>query len=64
MNCLYCTFNSRDFDEISSCNSAKETWEKLEATYEEASQVEESKMSMLVHKLSQIEKDEGIRIIF
>ena len=33
---------------------------RLEATYEEASQVEESKMSMLVHdhKLPQIEKDE------
>jgi hypothetical protein len=58
MNCLYCAFDSKEFDEISSCNSAKEIWERLEATYEEASQ--ESKMSMLVHdhKLSQIEKDE------
>jgi hypothetical protein len=60
MNCLYCAFDSKEFDEISSCNSAKEIWERLEATYEEASQVEESKMSMLVHdhKLPQIEKDE------
>jgi hypothetical protein len=58
MNCLYCAFDSKEFDEISSCNSAKEIWEKLEATYEEASQ--ESKMNMLVHdhKLPQIEKDE------
>jgi hypothetical protein len=58
MNCLYCAFDSKEFDEISSCNSAKEIWERLETTYEEASQ--ESKMSMLVHdhKLSQIEKDE------
>jgi hypothetical protein len=58
MNCLYCAFDSNEFDEISSCNSAKEIWERLEATYEEASQ--ESKMSMLVHdhKLPQIEKDE------
>jgi hypothetical protein len=58
MNCLYCAFDSKEFDEISSCNSAKEIWERLEATYEEASQ--ESKMSMLVHdhKLPQIEKDE------
>jgi hypothetical protein len=49
-----------EFDGISSCNSAKEIWDKLEATYEESSQVEESKMSMLVHdhKLPQIEKDE------
>jgi hypothetical protein len=62
MNCLYCAFDSKEFDEISSCNSAKEIWERLEATYEEASQ--ESKMSMLVHdhKLSQIEKDECTRI--
>jgi hypothetical protein len=60
MNCLYCAFDSKEFDEISSCNSAKEIWERLEVTYEEASQVEESKMSMLVHdhKLPQIEKDE------
>jgi hypothetical protein len=58
INCLYCAFDSKEFDEISSCNSAKEIWERLEATYEEASQ--ESKMSMLVHdhKLPQIEKDE------
>jgi hypothetical protein len=49
MNCLYCAFDSKEFDEISSCNSAKEIWERLEAIYEEASQVEESKMSMLVH---------------
>jgi hypothetical protein len=58
MNCLYCAFDSKEFDKISSCNSAKEIWERLEAIYEEASQ--ESKMSMLVHdhKLPQIEKDE------
>jgi hypothetical protein len=58
MNCLYCAFDSKEFDEISSCNSAKEIWERLEATYEEASQ--ESKINMLVHdhKLPQIEKDE------
>jgi hypothetical protein len=58
MNCLYCAVDSKEFDEISSCNSAKEIWERLEATYEEASQ--ESKMNMLVHdhKLPQIEKDE------
>jgi hypothetical protein len=49
MNCLYYAFDSKEFDEISSCNSAKEIWEKLETTYEETSQVEESKMSMLVH---------------
>jgi hypothetical protein len=62
MNCLYCAFDSKEFDEISSCNSAKEIWERLEATYEEASQ--ESKMSMLIHdhKLPQIEKDECISI--
>jgi hypothetical protein len=58
MNCLYCAFDSKEFDEISSCNSAKEIWERLEATYEKTSQ--ESKMNMLVHdhKLPQIERDE------
>ena len=52
--------DSNEFDGISSCNSTKKIWDKLEATYEGSSQVEESKMSMLVpeHKLSLIEKDE------
>ena len=48
MNCLYCALDSNEFDRISSCNLAKEIWDKLEATYEGSSQVEESKMSMLV----------------
>jgi hypothetical protein len=60
MNCLYCALDSNEFDRILSCNSAKEIWDKLEATYEGSSQVEELKMSMLVHehKLSLVEKDE------
>ncbi len=60
INCLCCALDPNEFDRISSCNSAKEIWYKLEATYEGSSQVEESKMSMVVHghKLSLIEKDE------
>ena len=60
INFLYCAFDSKEFDRISNCNLAKEIWEKLETTYKESSQVEESKMSMLVHyhKLPQIEKYE------
>ena len=60
INCLCCALDPNEFDRISSCYSAKAIWDKLEATYEGSSQVEESKMSMLVqeHKLSLIEKDE------
>ena len=60
INFLYYAFDSKEFDGISNCNLAKKIWEKLEVTYKESSQGEESKMSMLVHyhKLPQIEKDE------
>ena len=64
ISCLYCALEPNEFDRILSCNSTKEIWDKLEATYEGSSQVEESKMSMVVHghKLSLIEKDECISI--
>ena len=64
ISCLYCALEPNEFDRILSCNSTKEIWDKLEVTYEGSSQVEESKMSMVVHghKLSLIEKDECISI--
>jgi hypothetical protein len=48
INCLCCALDPNEFDRISSCNSTKAIWDKLEATCEGSSQVEESKMSVLV----------------
>jgi hypothetical protein len=39
INCLYCALDPIEFDRISSCNSAKEIWDKLEATYEGSSKL-------------------------
>ena len=50
MNLLYCALNASEFNRISTCNSAKEIWDRLEVTHEGTNQVKESKINMLVHK--------------
>ena len=50
INVLYCALNVNEFNRISTCNSAKEIWDRLEVTHEGISQVKESKISILVHK--------------
>ena len=34
MNILYCALEANEFSRISTCNSAKEIWDRLEVTYE------------------------------
>ncbi|GAV58014.1 UBN2 domain-containing protein, partial [Cephalotus follicularis] len=43
-----------EFNRISSCVSAKETWDRLEVTYEGTNQVKEAKINMLVHEYEMI----------
>ncbi|XVF12310.1 hypothetical protein REPUB_Repub08aG0105100 [Reevesia pubescens] len=45
INTLHCTLNLAEFNRISTCNNAKEIWDKLEGT----SQVKESKIILLSH---------------
>ena len=47
---LYCALDINEFNRISSCETAKEIWDKLEVTHEGISQVKESKISILIHK--------------
>ncbi|GAV58729.1 UBN2 domain-containing protein, partial [Cephalotus follicularis] len=47
---LFCTVGLNEFNRISSCDSAKQMWDLLEITYEGTNQVNESKISMLVHE--------------
>ncbi|GAV73335.1 UBN2 domain-containing protein, partial [Cephalotus follicularis] len=47
---LFCAVGPNEFNQISSCDSAKEMWDLLEVTYEGMNQVKESKISMLVHE--------------
>ncbi|KAL7222786.1 hypothetical protein ACSBR1_024478 [Camellia fascicularis] len=46
---LVCRLDSKEYNRISSCDSAKEIWDKLEVTYEGTNQVKESRIDMLVH---------------
>ncbi|GAV63051.1 LOW QUALITY PROTEIN: UBN2 domain-containing protein, partial [Cephalotus follicularis] len=46
---LFCAVGPKEFNRISSCDSAKEMWDLLEVTYEGTNQVNE-KISMLVHE--------------
>ncbi|GAV84134.1 LOW QUALITY PROTEIN: UBN2 domain-containing protein, partial [Cephalotus follicularis] len=46
---LFCAVGPNEFNQISSCDSAKEMWDLLEVTYEGTNQVKE-KISMLVHE--------------
>ncbi|GAV56842.1 UBN2 domain-containing protein, partial [Cephalotus follicularis] len=57
---------SNDFNRISSCISAKEMWDRLEVTYEGTNQVNEAKISMLVHdyEMFTMNENEDIKSMF
>ena len=49
MNVLCCALDPNEYNRISTCESEKEIWDKLEGTHEGTSQVKESKINILVH---------------
>ena len=50
INVLYYTLDINEFNRISTYNSIKKIWDRLEVTHEGTSQIKESKISILVHK--------------
>ena len=62
MNILYCALEPNEYNRISTCESAKKNWDRLEVTHEGISQVKESKINILVHnnELFKIKLDESI----
>ena len=66
MNVLYCVLDVNEFNHISTCNSIKEIWDRLEVTYQGTNQVKKSEINMLVYKyeLFKIEPNESIIDIF
>ena len=48
MNILYCGLDPNEYNRISSCESAKEIWDKLEVAHECTNQVKKSKNNLLV----------------
>ncbi|GAV64698.1 LOW QUALITY PROTEIN: UBN2 domain-containing protein, partial [Cephalotus follicularis] len=63
---IICAINSSEFNRVSSCNFAKEMWDRLEVTYEGTNQVKDAKISMLVHdyELFSMNEDEDIKSMF
>ncbi|GAV69764.1 DUF4219 domain-containing protein/UBN2 domain-containing protein [Cephalotus follicularis] len=63
---LFCAVGPNEFNRISSCDSAKQMWDLLEITYEGTNQVNESKISMLIHEyeLFMMHDDECISDMF
>nr|CAD1837201.1 unnamed protein product [Ananas comosus var. bracteatus] len=47
MNALHCALDSNEFNRISTCETAKEIWDKLAVVHEVTSQVKKSKINML-----------------
>ncbi|MQL86988.1 hypothetical protein Taro_019522 [Colocasia esculenta] len=45
---MQCAVHPKEFSRVSTCNSVKEMWDKLELIYEGTSEVRETKTSMLV----------------
>ncbi|XP_070032856.1 uncharacterized protein [Nicotiana tomentosiformis] len=58
-NFLYNAISGEEYDKISSCDRAKEKWDKLEITYEGTSKVKETRINMLVHDYEFFQMREG-----
>ncbi|XP_009767601.1 uncharacterized protein LOC142182143 [Nicotiana tabacum] len=58
-NFLYNAISGEEYEKISSCDIAKEMWDKLEVTYEGTSKVKETHINMLVHDYEFFQMKEG-----
>ncbi|XP_075098859.1 uncharacterized protein LOC142175768 [Nicotiana tabacum] len=65
-NLLYNAISGEEYEKISSCDIAKEMWDKLEVTYEGTSKVKETHINMFFHdyELFQIKEGESIEEMF
>ncbi|XP_070054565.1 uncharacterized protein [Nicotiana tomentosiformis] len=63
---LYNAISGEEYEKISSCDIAKEMWDKLEVTYEGTSKVKETWINMLAHdyELFQMKEGESIEEMF
>ncbi|XP_070006995.1 uncharacterized protein LOC142162190 [Nicotiana tabacum] len=58
-NLLHNAISDEEYEKISSCNIAKEMWDKLEVTYEGTSKVKETHINMRVHDYELFSMKEG-----
>ncbi|MQL85725.1 hypothetical protein Taro_018247 [Colocasia esculenta] len=63
---MQCVVHPKEFSRVSTCNSAKEMWDKLELIYEGTSEVRETKTSMLVseYEMFKMKNEETISDMF
>ena len=66
MNLSYYDLSASEFNQIFTCSSAKEIWDRLDITHEGMNHVKERKISMLVQKyeMFQMKQNETIISIF
>ncbi|XP_075080635.1 uncharacterized protein LOC142166115 [Nicotiana tabacum] len=58
-NLLHNAISGEEYEKISSCDTTKEIWDKLEVTYEGISKVKETHINMLVHDYELFSMKEG-----
>ncbi|XP_070012947.1 uncharacterized protein [Nicotiana sylvestris] len=65
-NLLYNAISGEEYEKISSCETAKEMWDKLDVTYEGTNKVKEIRINLLVreYKLFQIKDGESAKKMF
>lgn len=66
INFLHCALSQSDYMKISTCNTAKEIWDKLCVTYEGTSHVKQSKINRLLHEyeIFKMKEEEKIEDMF
>ncbi|XP_070032567.1 uncharacterized protein [Nicotiana tomentosiformis] len=65
-NLLYNAISGEEYKKISSCETAKEMWDKLEVTYEGTNKVKETRINLLVwdYELFQMKDGESVEEMF
>ncbi|MQM14456.1 hypothetical protein Taro_047387 [Colocasia esculenta] len=66
MNMMQCAIHPKEYARVSTCNSVKEMWDKLELIYEGTPEVRETKASMLAseYEMFKIKNEETISNMF
>ena len=66
INTLHCSLNPMKFNQISTCKTVKEIWDKLRVTYEGTTQVKESKIALLSNQFEMFKmlENESITLWF
>ncbi|GMI66175.1 hypothetical protein HRI_000286800 [Hibiscus trionum] len=57
LHILFCAFGTTIYEKMSSCESAKEVWDKLEVTYEGTNEVKETKIGLLTLEYENFKMD-------